>query len=337
MRVLGIETSCDETAVGIVDGRGVRANVVSSQVVHSRYGGVVPELAARNHVRGIVPLTKMALEIAGLELSAIDLFCATYGPGLIGALLVGLSYAKSLAIALGRPFLGVNHLEGHVYALRLARPAPRYPFLVLIVSGGHTEIVLVTREFHYRTLGRTLDDACGEAFDKVAKMLGFPYPGGPHVERAASEGDPRKVRLPVPRPSGLNFSYSGLKTAVLYHLREQPRSDARHVAAAFQEAALDHLVAVAQRAVDATGVKCLGVVGGVSANRRLREKFEQLGRERKLRVSIPGFNYCTDNGAVIALAGRRRLLAGATSSIDLDAVAREPLDAVSFGSSVAMS
>lgn len=328
MIALGFETSCDETAVGIVrDGR-VLANTVSSQISHARFGGVVPELAARNHIRVIQPLTRIALETAAVTLPDIDLVCATRGPGLIGALLTGLAYARSLALALRKPFIGVNHLEGHLYALQTAARHPSYPSLVLIVSGGHTEVVLVEREFHYRTIARTVDDACGEAFDKVAKIIGLPYPGGPYVERAARHGRIGAIRFPVPNPKRFGFSYSGLKTAVLYYTRQHPAYDANDIAANFQESALEHLVAVMRGALDRIPVKQIAVVGGVSANRRLREKFLALARERSIGLIIPDLPFCMDNGAMIALAGAARFKKFGPSS-DVDAVAREPLDRLS--------
>jgi N6-L-threonylcarbamoyladenine synthase len=325
---LGLETSCDETAIGILDNETVLANIVSSQVVHSKFGGVVPELAARNHIKVIVPLTKIALEVARKELHDIDLISVTRGPGLIGALLVGLAFAKSLSIALDKPFIGSNHLEGHIYALFLGKNKPCYPFLVLIVSGGHTEIVLVKNEFEYKTLGKTVDDACGEAFDKVAKLLGFPYPGGPYIEKAAQHGTVKKGTLPVPKPKRYNFSYAGLKTAVLYYTRDNPGYDRNDVAANFQEVAIEHLTEVTKRAIISTGVKHLGIVGGVSANKRLRDRFLSLSHEIGVELFIPDVHYCTDNGAMIALAGARRFNRFGASDLLIDAVSREPLDKI---------
>ncbi|MBN2621122.1 tRNA (adenosine(37)-N6)-threonylcarbamoyltransferase complex transferase subunit TsaD [candidate division WOR-3 bacterium] len=329
MITLGIETSCDETAIGVLDDDTVLANVVSSQVAHSKYGGVVPELAARNHIKVIVPLTKIALEIAHLDAKDVDLIAATYGPGLVGALLVGLSFAKSLSISLCKPYIGVNHLEGHVYALHEVRKDMPYPMLVLIVSGGHTEIIRINNEFEYETLGRTLDDACGEAFDKVAKIMGLPYPGGPYIEKHAVQGSQSTVSLPVPRPKPFHFSYAGLKTAVLYYTRENPEYSREDVAAAFQEAALDHLVEVVEYAVVHTRIKNLGIVGGVSANARLREKFSELARRTAITLYIPEILHCTDNGVMIALAGAARFVRFGRSPLCLDAVARESLDTIS--------
>jgi len=329
---LGIETSCDETAIGVLENENVLANIVSSQIVHSKFGGVVPELAARNHIKIIVPLTKVALEVAHKNLEDVDVISVTRGPGLIGALLVGLSFAKSLSIALNKPFIGINHLEGHVYALHLDSERPRYPYLVLLVSGGHTEIILVRKEFDYKTLGKTLDDACGEAFDKVAKLIGFPYPGGPYIENAAKKGRLGTIRFPVPKPKGYNFSYAGLKTAVLYYTKDNPEYNRDDVAANFQEVAIEHLVQVTRRAIESTRVKCLGVVGGVSVNNRLRERFDLLAQEKRVQLFIPGLQYCTDNGAMIALAGVRRFKNFGPSDLSVDAVAREALDRISLTS-----
>jgi len=330
MITLGIETSCDETAVGIIDENRILANVVSSQIIHSKFGGVVPELAARNHIKVIVSLLKVALETAQIKLEDVDLFSVTYGPGLIGALLVGLSFTKSLAIALEKPFIGINHLEGHIYALHIQQQM-HYPYLVLLVSGGHTEVILVKDEFDYKTIGKTVDDACGEAFDKVAKLMKLPYPGGPYIEKAAKKGRIGTVRFPVPKPAEYNFSYAGLKTAVLYYVRDNPGYDRDDVAAGFQEAAIEHLIQVVDRALTATGTERLGIVGGVSANKRLRERFTQLAEKRKVKLHIPEFQHCTDNGVMIALAGAARFKKFGPSELSLDALARQRLDKISAG------
>ncbi|UCF70031.1 MAG: tRNA (adenosine(37)-N6)-threonylcarbamoyltransferase complex transferase subunit TsaD [candidate division WOR-3 bacterium] len=326
MVTLGIETSCDETSVAVLHDSRVLANIVSSQVAHTKFGGVVPEIAARNHIKVIVPLTRNALEVAGKDLYDVDLISVTRGPGLVGALLVGLSYAKSLAISLNKPLIGVNHLEGHIYGLQLGGVLPRHPYLVLIVSGGHTEIVLVGEPFHYRTLGRTLDDACGEAFDKVAKLMGLPYPGGPYIEKRAAQGKRRTIDFPVPRPEGLSFSYAGLKTAVLYYTRDNPRYDVNDVAANFQEVALEHLVEVATRAMSETGVKDLGLVGGVTVNKRLREKFFALAEKMSMHLRVSPVQFCTDNAAMIARAGMERFKRFGPSDLAIDVVARERLE-----------
>jgi N6-L-threonylcarbamoyladenine synthase len=326
MIALGIETSCDETGIGVVDNSRILASLTTSQIVHSRYGGVVPELAARNHVKAIMPLIRTAFEVAGKKLPDIDLVAATNGPGLIGALLVGLSFAKALAIAIKKPFIAVNHLEGHIYALRFDARRFRYPCLVLLVSGGHTEVVLVKEEFVYETLARTADDACGEAFDKVAKLIGLPYPGGPYIEKAARSGRVGAIRFPIPRPKNMGFSYSGLKTAVLYYVRDNPVYDQNDIAANFQEAALDHLVEVSRLILEQTGVRNLGIVGGVSANTRLHEKFKKLARDSGVKLFIPGSLFCTDNGAMVARAGLARYKKYGASDINADAVARQTLE-----------
>ncbi len=319
MITLGIETSCDETAVGIIKDQNVLANIVSSQIAHTKFGGVVPEIAARNHIKVIMPLTKLALEIANIKLSDIDLVSATYGPGLVGSLLVGLSFAKSIAISLNKPFIGINHLEGHIYSLQLDGSKPAYPYLVLIVSGGHTEIVLVQKEFSYKTMGRTLDDACGEAFDKVAKLTGLPYPGGPYIEKEAAKGRLGKIKFPVPRPSKFNFSYSGLKTAVLYYVKNNPYYNRPDVVANFQESAIKHLIEVTERCLKQTKVKGLGIVGGVSANQRLREYFKNLAKKEKIKLYLTSLQFCTDNGVMIGLAGSKRFKKFGPSSLSVDA------------------
>ncbi len=329
MITLGIETSCDETAVGILEQGRVLANVVASQIAHTKYGGVVPELAARNHIKVIMPLVKIALESAEKDLDDIDLISVTRGPGLIGALLVGLSFAKALSIALNKPLIAVNHLEGHIYALQLNDPCLGYPYLVLLVSGGHTEIVYVKDEFVYETIGKTLDDACGEAFDKVARLMGLPYPGGPYIEKQARDGDLGTIKFPLPKPKGYNFSYSGLKTAVLYYTRDNPKYDCSNVAVNFQEVALEHLVKVVSATLDVKKVEQLGIVGGVSVNRRLRDKFQVLAEQKSVMLHIPDLQYCTDNAAMIALAGTRRFEKFGPSDLSIDAVSREALDAIS--------
>ncbi len=326
MITLGIETSCDETAIGIIDDEKVLANIVSSQIAHSKFGGVVPELAARNHVKVLVPLTKVALDVAGKNLADVDLVSVTRGPGLVGALLVGLSYAKSLAISLHKPLIGVNHLEGHIHALRLEAESLLYPYLVIIVSGGHTEIVSVEKEFEYQTIGRTLDDACGEAFDKVAKLIGLPYPGGPYVEKEAKQGNIGAIDFPVPHPKRFNFSYAGLKTAVLYYTRDNPDYRVSDVAANFQEAALEHLVQVVTRVLEKTRVRHLGLVGGVTVNNQLREKFSILATKMNISLHMPELQYCTDNGVMIARAGLERFKKFGPSDLSVDAIARESLD-----------
>ncbi len=322
MHVLGIDTSCDDTGVGIVaidEGGATRvlANVVASQAaVHAVYGGVLPEQASREHLSVIDAVVGRALADAGLTIDDVDAVAATYGPGLAGALLVGLTYAKGLAFGLGVPFAKVHHLEGHV-AASVAGNGPTPPFLCLIASGGHTVLFDVPAWGAYRPLGRSLDDAAGEAFDKVARLLGLPYPGGPALAALAAEGDPDAVALPVPlaRQDGFDFSFSGLKTAVAVRLEREPGLRPADVAAAFERRAVDHLRSVAQRAAAALGRRDLVVAGGVAANRRLRADLGEAG----LRVFLPPPGLATDNGAMIALAAARQLFAGTVDAADLRA------------------
>jgi tRNA N6-adenosine threonylcarbamoyltransferase len=314
MLVLGIETSCDETGVAIYDtDRGLLAHAVHSQIaMHAEYGGVVPELASRDHVRRLLPLVRDVRARAGVLLAALDAVSYTKGPGLAGALLVGASVAEALALALGIPAIGIHHLEGHLVSPLLSRHAPQFPFVALLVSGGHTQLMTVQGVGRYALLGETLDDAAGEAFDKTAQLLGLGYPGGPALAALAEHG--RAGRLVLPRPmraSGdLDFSFSGLKTAVMTHVRgktlgEQDRAD---IARAFQDAVVDVLVAKSRAAIAQTGLNQLVVAGGVGANRRLRTALDDAGEQAGFRVVYPELELCTDNGAMIALAGALRLV-----------------------------
>jgi N6-L-threonylcarbamoyladenine synthase len=316
MRVLGIESSCDETAVAVYDKtRGLLSHRLYSQVaMHQAYGGVVPELASRDHVRRLLPLVREALAEAESTKDSIDGVAYTAGPGLIGALLVGAGFAAGLALAWGKPALGIHHLEGHLLAPLLEPNAPAFPFLALLVSGGHTQLVDVAALGRYRILGETLDDAAGEAFDKTAKLLGLPYPGGAALAKLAEEG--RSGRFVFPRPMldrpGLDFSFSGLKTAALVALRGRDlqgpvRAD---VARGFEEAVIDTLAEKCRRALRETGHRRLVVAGGVGANRRLRERLAGVVRESDAELFYPRAEFCTDNGAMIALAGCLRLAAG---------------------------
>ena len=316
MRVIGIESSCDETAVAIYDGdRGLLSHRLHSQVaMHQAYGGIVPELASRDHVRRLLPLVREALADAASGRESIDGVAYTAGPGLIGALLVGAGFARSLAYAWDRPAVGVHHLEGHLLAPLLEANPPAFPFLALLVSGGHTQLVDVAGLGRYRILGESLDDAAGEAFDKTAKLLGLPYPGGAALAQLAERGRGGQFAFPRPmldRP-GLEFSFSGLKTAALVALRgrvldEQTRAD---VARAFQEAVVATLVEKSRRALLITGHRRLVVAGGVGANLALREQLRALGRYSGAELYFPRPEFCTDNGAMIALAGCLRLQAG---------------------------
>jgi len=324
-RCLGIETSCDETAASVVaDGVNVLSSIVSSQLVHSLYGGVVPELAARAHIRLIVPVVQQALKNAGVGYSDLNLIAVTYAPGLLGALLVGLPFAKGLSYSLGIPFVGVNHLEGHIFALRLEYPELKPPYLGAVLSGGHTELLVVKDWCEYEELGSTVDDACGEAFDKVAKLLGLPYPGGAQIEKLSEEGRP-VIDFPVPDPGGLDFSFSGLKTAVLYFLRSNPDAKKPDVAASFQLAAIRELTKKVEKAVAITGLKTVGISGGVAANRFLRAQMELLALKLGFKLLIPRPEYCTDNAAMIAAAGFERYKRFGPSPFDLPAFARLPI------------
>jgi len=313
---MGIETSCDETAVAVYDDAlGLLSHRLFSQIaLHQAYGGVVPELASRDHVLRLLPLVRQALEAANSTRDGIDGIAYTAGPGLIGALLVGAGFARSLGLAWGVPAIGVHHLEGHLLAPMLEEHPPEFPFVALLVSGGHTQLVDVRGVGRYRILGETLDDAAGEAFDKTAKMLGLPYPGGAALAQLAEGG--QKGRYSFPRPMldrpGLDFSFSGLKTAALVALRGRELSDEirADVARAFQEAVVDTLAEKARRALAATGHRRLVVAGGVSANRRLRERLLEVTHGVGAELYFPRTEFCTDNGAMIALAGCLRLKAG---------------------------
>jgi len=328
-RILGIETSCDETAAAIVEaGTSVLSSVVSSQVdLHARYGGVVPEIASRAHVDLIVPVVAQAFVEAGLsEVSAdgesqIDAVAATYGPGLVGALLVGVSAAKALALAWEVPFLAVNHLEAHLYATLLEDPDLELPLVVLLVSGGHTLIVLMEGHGRYRVLGSTIDDAAGEAFDKVARYLGLGYPGGPAIDALSVEGDPEAIRFPRPMEGDgtYDFSFSGLKTAVVNHVRKHPEVSTADVAASFQEAVADVLVTKAQAAAREVGAKGLCLGGGVAANSRLRERFLDVCVEDGIRGFLPSRAMCTDNAAMVASAAWYRWQSDGPSPLDTGA------------------
>ncbi len=318
MRVLGIESSCDETGIALYDTeRGLLAHALHTQVaLHAEYGGVVPELASRDHIRRVLPLTRRVLGEAGLTLSDIDGIAYTQGPGLAGALLVGASVASGLALALGLPTVGVHHLEGHLLSPLLAEPRPEFPFIALLVSGGHTQIMRVDGVGRYELLGETLDDAAGEAFDKTAQLLGLGYPGGPAVAKLAETGDPARFKLPRPmlNSGNLEFSFSGLKTAVL-NLKIKEGDEAKaDIAAAFQEAAIDVLAGKSLQALRQTGMNRLVVAGGVGANRLLRRRLDAEAGKRRFQVYYPPLDLCTDNGAMIAYAGAMRLKAGGATT-----------------------
>ncbi|MDM7926180.1 MAG: tRNA (adenosine(37)-N6)-threonylcarbamoyltransferase complex transferase subunit TsaD [bacterium] len=323
MIVLGIETSCDDTGSAVVDGSRLLSNVVSTQMVHRNFGGVVPELASRAHARLILPVIRQALAEAGIAKGSLDGIAATCGPGLAGSLLVGLSAAKAMALTLGLPFVGVNHLEGHLYANFLAHPGLEPPLVTLIVSGGHTQLVLVRPGFRYEVLGRTRDDAAGEAFDKVAKLLGLGFPGGPAIEAVAETGDPAAVRFPRAFLGGdsLDFSFSGVKTAVLNHVRTIGREETARtlpdIAAGFQRAVVDVLVQKTLSAAERAGVRSVCLAGGVALNRSLRQRLAERAEPLGLAVYSPPPRLCSDNAGMIAAAGHSRLSAGITSPLTL--------------------
>lgn len=320
MKILGIETSCDETAVAVVEGNRALSNVVSSQVdLHARFGGVVPEVAARSHVEAIRGLTHRALLAAGVHLNDLAGVAATEGPGLVGALLVGHSFAKALAWSRGLPFLGVDHMEGHLFSPLLEFPDYRPPAVVLLASGGHTQLVHMRDWGDYQVLGETVDDAAGEAFDKLARVMGMGFPGGPAIDRASESGDPHAIAFPRAMPRRRHhFSFSGLKTSVITYLQKAARREElprrADVAASVQEAIVDVLVQKTLNAVDDTAVKVVGAGGGVLANRRLRHKLTKAGRERGLELFLPSPKLCVDNGAMIGAAAVFRLARGEITS-----------------------
>jgi tRNA N6-adenosine threonylcarbamoyltransferase len=320
--VLGIETSCDETAVAVVDdGHDIRSSVVSSQVdLHARFGGVVPEIASRAHAELVSGVIAQAMVEAGTDFGDIDAVAACHGPGLAGALLVGVSAAKALALTLGVPYVGVNHLEAHLHAAWLEDPDVALPLAVLIVSGGHTMIVIVDGDARYRLLGQTVDDAAGEAFDKVARYLGLGYPGGPVIDRLALEGDPAAIAFPRPmRGDGFDFSFSGLKTAVINEVRRRPETDVRDLAASFQEAVVDVLVTKLVAAADAAGAETLVIGGGVAANSSLRSRVLDAAEASGRRALLPRLALCTDNGAMIAATAWWRLRSDGPTPLDTGA------------------
>lgn len=346
--ILGIETSCDETAAAVViDGKTIASNVVASQIdLHAQYGGVFPEIASRAHVEAIGAVADQAIKDAGIRYDQVDAITVTRGPGLVGSLLVGLNFAKGLALALDKPLLGINHLEGHVYSLWLTEQTRtiEFPVLILIVSGGHTELILMTGHGEYRRLGGTLDDAAGEAFDKVGRLLGLPFPGGPNIERAAQHGNPATYKFPRPKlDESYDFSFSGLKTAVMRAATVMPSAEARRqrgaekkaqlragvsvndVAASFQAALVDTLVEKTVRAAREFDVTEIMMAGGVSANQALRQAMR---KESDLPVRYPPLNLCTDNAAMIAAAGYYRYQAGERGDWDMEVQAMWPLTSI---------
>lgn len=328
-KILAIESSCDETAASVcADGR-ILSNEIASQLIHEKYGGVVPELAARAHLQAIVPVVDAALKKAGLSLKEIDGFAFTSAPGLIGSLLVGAQFIKSLALAYDKPLMAVHHMQAHVMANFIPEQRPDFPFLCLTVSGGHTQIVLCEAPLIMKVLGETLDDAAGEAFDKSAKLLGLPYPGGPLIDKYAASGDPDRYKFPEPRIDGFDFSFSGLKTSILYFIEKGKAANPAFVeenindiCASIQNRIVTILLNKLKAAALVTGIKHLCLAGGVSANSELRKQFADMGIQHHWRTFILPFKYCTDNAAMIAITGYYKYLAGEFVSLNVTPTAR---------------
>jgi N6-L-threonylcarbamoyladenine synthase len=317
MNVLGIESSCDETSVAIISDDVVKANLISSQDFHADFGGVVPELSSRAHLQKVKPLVDAALKKSNLNLKDVNLIAATAGPGLIGALLVGLTFAKGIAFSLQLPFVAVNHIEGHIFSGFLMQDKPEFPLLVLVVSGGHTILLFIKSYTEIYQLGTTVDDAAGEAFDKVSKMLGLGYPGGPQIELNSAKGNDNKINFPIAElKDEYNFSFSGLKTAVLRYLQKNhpekkiEEGDLNDICASFQKAAVDALLQKVQKALNSFEVKSISLVGGVAANKKLRNEIRELAGKHKIKAVIPSMEYCGDNAAMIALRGKQLFIEG---------------------------
>ncbi len=332
MLVLGIESSCDETAAAVVsEGSKMLSNVIASQIdIHGRYGGVVPEIASRKHMEAIIPVTQQALDDAGVSMGDIEGIAATRGPGLVGSLLVGLSAAKAMACAADIPFVGVNHIEGHIAAIFLTENKPDFPFIALVVSGGHTHIYLVRSFGDFQILGQTRDDAAGEAFDKAARMLDLGYPGGVVIDRLAKDGTPSAIPFPRAMKGSVDFSFSGLKTSLLNHIkgRGEPitAGEMPDIVASYQEAIVDVLVKKTLAAAEDASIPRVVVCGGVASNSRLRERFLEKGVKMGIGIFIPPPILCTDNAAMIAVVGNNLLCDGRRDVLDLNAVSRWPLD-----------
>lgn len=340
--ILAIESSCDETSVAICRDGEILSNIIAAQKIHEQYGGVVPELASRAHMQNIVPVMQAALKVSGINMQEIDAIGFTQAPGLIGALLVGAQFAKSLAFALNKPLIAVHHMQAHVLANLISATPPQFPFLCLTVSGGHTQIVRCDSPLQQTIIGETIDDAAGEAFDKSARLLGLPYPGGPLIDKYAKEGDPTRFQFPEPKIEGLNFSFSGLKTSILYFLQNAGKSllykeafmateeekskfiaeNLPDICASIQQRIISILMNKVKKAALETGIKDICLAGGVSANSGLRKEFTEMGKRYKWNTHIPDFAYCTDNAGMIAITAYHKFLAGEFSSLHVGASAK---------------
>jgi N6-L-threonylcarbamoyladenine synthase len=325
--ILAIESSCDDTSVAVCSNGVILSNIIANQSVHEKYGGVVPELASRAHLQNIVPTVQTALDVANMKSTDLDAIAFTQSPGLIGSLLVGVQFAKSIALALNKPLIAVHHMQAHVLANLIdATNKPSFPFLCLTVSGGHTQIVLVKAPLDLEVIGETIDDAAGEAFDKTAKLLGLPYPGGPLVDRYAKEGNPMAFKFAEPNMPELNFSFSGLKTSVLYFLQKQEagfiEANLKDLCASIQYTIINILLKKLNKAVLQTGVKQVCIAGGVSANSGLRNGLEQMGKKYGWKTYIPAFQYCTDNAAMIAITAHYKYQANQFAALDASPSAR---------------
>jgi N6-L-threonylcarbamoyladenine synthase len=331
--ILAIESSCDETSAAVISNGKVLNNIIASQAVHQKYGGVVPELASRAHQRNIVTVVDQALQSSGVQKKDLDAIAFTRGPGLMGSLLVGVSFAKGMALGLNKPLIEVNHMQAHVLAHFINEPVPSFPFLCLTVSGGHTQLLVVHDHLKMEVIGETQDDAAGEAFDKAAKLLGLPYPGGPLVDAYAQKGNPKTFKFPQTTMPGLDFSFSGIKTAFLYFLRDEKLKDPGFIEKNLNDicASLQHhlITMLLDRLFEAslkTGIKEIAIAGGVSANSGLRSALQQLATRQGWNVFIPAFEYCTDNAGMIAMAAHYKFLKGEFCSLDVSPLARMPIE-----------
>lgn len=331
-KILAIESSCDETSAAVILNGKVLNNIIATQAVHQKYGGVVPELASRAHQRNIVAVVEEALLESGVDKTELDAIAFTRGPGLMGSLLVGVSFAKGMAMGLKKPLIEVNHMQAHVLSHFIDDPKPKFPFLCLTVSGGHTQIILVRNYLDMEVIGETQDDAVGEAFDKAAKIIGLPYPGGPMVDKYAQLGNAKAFKFSETDMPALDFSFSGIKTAFLYFIRDEKKKDEQFVeknlndiCASIQQHLVNMLLKKLERASEQTGIKEMAIAGGVSANSGLRKSLQELALKRNWNVYIPEFQYCTDNAGMIAIAAHHKYLRGEFSALDVSPLARMPL------------